>query len=156
MLMGLFLFFDRFEMVRHGLASEYWPTTVGEVRDFEARPIGDVRSGGTWSLKVHYVYQVDDQVYSSDRLRFSRAIAEHDRTEIDEALDRFEPGQPVPVHYHPQRHELSVLQTGVDRSGWFGMVLAVMLMVIAVVFWIVPTRRVSSDSGSGTGGQGQA
>ena len=44
-----------------------------------------------------------------------------------------------------QRQELSVLEPGLDRSARLGMVLAVLLMLIAVVFWVVPTRRVRAD-----------
>ncbi len=155
MLMGLLMFLDRFEMIRHGLASEDWPTVAGVVRDFDTRMIGDVRSGGTWSFTVHYMYRVDGHEYSSDRLRFSRAIAERDTAEIQAMLERFEPGRTVTVYHHPQQHDLSVLEPGVDRSGWLGMLLAILLLILAVVFWIVPTRIVSSDSDSGNGGQGQ-
>jgi hypothetical protein len=147
MLMGLILFLDRVELVRHGMDSADWPVVTGEVVESEARPIGDVRSGGTWSLTVRYVYQVDGRQYSGDRMRFARSIVQRERVQIDEALEQYEPGNPILVHHHPQHHELSVLETGLDRSGWLGMLLAILLMIVAVVFWVVPTRTVSSASG---------
>lgn len=149
MLMGLALFVDRFEMVRHGLASSEWPTVIGQVTRAEARSVGDARSGSSWSLRINYTYQIEGRQYSGNRVNFSSSNTYKDRSRVDQALERFKPGEPVPVHYHPDHHELSVLETGLDRSGWLGLVLAILLIFLAVIFWVVPTRVVQGEPGHG-------
>lgn len=141
-LLAIVLFQDRLTIMRHGLDSYQWPAVIGEVIDAEARPSDGGRGAGTWSVRVHYRYIVDGQTYTSSRIRFTRFFHVRSQEEVEMALVRFQLGQPITVFHHPRRPWISVLEPGSDRSSWLGLLLSALLAVVAVVFWLVPTRRI--------------
>lgn len=146
-ILAVVLFQDRLTILRHGVDSSQWPNVVGEVISAEARPVGGGRAGGTWSIRVQYRYTVDEQAYTGSRIRFTRSLNARLDAEVELAMLRFQSGQPIRVYHHPQRHRISVLEPGSDRSGWLGIVLSGLLFAVAIVFWLVPTRRVGQRHG---------
>lgn len=138
------LFVDRLLVVRHGLGSAAWPTVAAEVISVEARPLGGGRAQVSWILRIRYHYQVEGQAYEGHRIRFTRSLEARSRQDVDRALERFQVGQAVTIHYHPKHPSVSVIEPGAGRSGWLGLVLAMLLLGVSVLFWMVPTRRVSA------------
>lgn len=131
---------DRARLLLAGQQSLQWPTVVGEVFDAQISQIAGSQSGRSWTLRVRYAYEVGGQSYENDRLAFSRQIGGRTRIQADDELLHYVPGGPVVVHYDPGRPHRSVLQPGPDRRAYFGLSVGVGLIVIALLFWAVPTR----------------
>lgn len=140
LLMGLVLVQDRIRLLMEGYASLDWPTVAGEVVAAEASPIIDAKVGPGWRIGVNYQYAVDGTLHQNDRLRHDRRLRGMTREEAEQKLERFRPGQPVDVHYDPDRPSHSVLMAGPDQGAWFGLLVGLGMMAIALTFWIVPTR----------------
>ncbi|TVS12861.1 MAG: DUF3592 domain-containing protein [Wenzhouxiangella sp.] len=142
--MGLGLVVDRSRLLLEGRASLDWPSVSGTVVEAAAAPVSGARIGPGWRIRVSYEYEVDGRSFASDRVRLSRRLGEKTEIKAREELVLYEPGEPVPVYYDPDRPARSVLVTGPDKRAWFGLSVGIGLLVIAVLFWVVPTRSNSS------------
>jgi len=141
-IMAVILLYDRVWILRHGLGSEHWPQVNGQVEQFELVSKGGGRAQLSWRLSVHYRYTVAGADYEGERIRFSRALQRRgaDQARLDET--RYAQGSEIQVRYHPDHPELSVLEPGVGRNAWLGLVLGIVMLLISVIFWTVPTRVV--------------
>lgn len=140
LIMGIVLVQDRIRLLMEGYASLDWPTVTGEVVAAEASPIIDAKVGPGWRIEVDYQYAVDGSVHHNDRLRHDRRLRGMTREEAEKKLERFQPRQSVDVHYDPDRPSHSVLMAGPDQGAWFGLLVGLGMVGIAVTFWLVPTR----------------
>ena len=131
---------DRVRLLLVGQQSLHWPTVVGEVVDAESGRIAGSQSGRSWTIRVRYRYQVDGREFESDRLAFSRQIGGRTRIQADDELRQYVPGGPVLVHHDPDRPHRAVLRPGPDRQAYFGLTVGGGLILIALLFWAVPTR----------------
>lgn len=139
-ILALGLIQDRVRLLMVGQQSLQWPTVVGEVVDAESSQIAGSQTGSGWRIRVRYSYQVDGREYESDRLAFSRQIGGRTRIQADDELRQYVPGGPVVVHYDPLRPFRAVLRPGPDRRAYFGLTVGGGLLVVALLFWAVPTR----------------
>lgn len=149
LLLALALVGDRAYLLWMGSSSEGWPQVDGTIQSFSYKEVGQGRAGEGWRLSVEYSYQVDGQEIHSDRLRFSKRFAGLDDEALADARRRYAEDARVTVYHHPGRPALSVLEPGMDSQAWLGLVLGFVLILIAVVFWTVPTH-----SGRGRRGPG--
>lgn len=140
LLMAVGLIQDRVRLLHVGHQSLQWPTVVGQVVDAQVDQIAGTQTGSGWMIRVRYAYVVDGRQYESSRLSFSRRIGGRTRIQADDELRRFVPGGPVVVHHDPDRPHRAVLLPGPDRRAYFGLVVGVGLILIAFLFWAVPTR----------------
>lgn len=143
--LALVLFWDRFELLQHGLGSPNWPQVSGEVVEVRSEPMGAGLGGANRKLVIVYRYQVQDSDYISTRERFSRRLQRYSVEAAESVMEQYRPGTNVTVFHHPQDPQVSVLETGVDYTVWMGLVIAFALMVVAVIFWVVPTRLARRD-----------
>lgn len=146
LILGIGLIQDRVRLLLVGQQSLQWPTVVGEVVDASNTQIAGSQSGRNWSLRVRYAYEVEGRAHENDRIAFSRQIGGRTRVQADDELRQYVPGGPVVVHYDADRPQRSVLRPGPDRRAYFGLTVGVGLILIALLFWTVPTR--SGRSGS--------
>lgn len=147
LLMGVALVHDRAGLLLDGQASLDWPTVPGSVIEAAAEPVYGSRTGPGWRIRVQYEYVVGGQRFSSNRVRLTRRLGEQTEVKAREELVLYRPGEPIPVHYKPDRPSKSVLVPGPDSRAWFGLTVGLGLIAIAVIFWVVPTRTVSGSSG---------
>ncbi len=139
-MLGLILMSDRLFLLWMGSDSENWPSVEGTVQSLAYRPIGMGRSGDGWHLTVDYTYSVEGRVYTSDRLRFAKGFAGLDEKKMAVAREQYAEGARITVYHHPRRPSLSVLIPGVGSHIWMGLILGLVLLLVAAVFWLVPTR----------------
>ncbi len=144
--MGIILLYDRIWIVRHGLGSEQWPQVSGRIEQFESDMVGGGRTRPAWRLSLRYIYTVDGNDYQGTRIRFSRALQRRGSDQIQQIENRYARAKVIQVRHHPDHPELSVLEPGVGRNAWFGLGLGVVMLLIALIFWIVPTRVTADQS----------
>ncbi|MFP4276087.1 MAG: DUF3592 domain-containing protein [Wenzhouxiangella sp.] len=150
--MGVALLQDRVGLLLAGRDSSSWPTTMGTVTEATARPLAGVQVGPAWRVRLAYAYQVDGSSFTGDRLRFSRRLGGRTRAQAEQALVSYVPGGPIEVHYDPEDPSRSVIVPGPDRRAWFGLIVALVLLIIAIVFWSVPTRSSRASGAAGDSG----
>lgn len=138
--LALGLIQDRVRLLHMGAQSLQWPSVVGQVIEAESRQIAGTRTGSGWMVRVSYAYQVGDVEFVGTRQRFSRRIGGQTRVQADDELRQYVPGGAVLVHYDPRRPQRAVLKPGPDQRAYFGMVVGFGLLLIALLFWFVPTR----------------
>ncbi len=139
-IMGLALIQDRVRLLWAGHDSLNWPTVSGTVVDAKAAPIAGARTGGGWQVRVEYRYELDGQVYFSDRMFYTRRLGGRTEQMARDELVHYVPGGSVLVHYHPDWPARAVLNPGADTRAFFGLVVGIGLLAIGVTFWVVPTR----------------
>lgn len=140
LLMAIGLLQDRVRLLHDGINSLQWPTVTGTILEAEATRIAGAQAGPGWQVRVRYQYQVDDQEYSADRLRFSRQLGGRTQVQAGDELLPYVLGGPILVYYDPNRPGRSVIVPGPDPRAWFGLSVGVLMLMIAGVFWTVPTR----------------
>jgi len=138
--MAIGLIQDRVRLLQAGQHSLQWPTVIGEVIDADVSQIAGTQTGAGWMVRVRYAYEVDDIEFQGDRMTFSRRIGGRTRIQADDELVQYVPGGAVLVYYDPERPQRSVLEPGPDRRAYFGLSVGVGLILIALLFWFVPTR----------------
>lgn len=139
-LLAIGLIQDRARLLLIGQQSLEWPTVVGEVIAAESAQIARSPTGRSWRTRIQYRYRIDGRDYQSARLSFSRQIGGRTRLQADDELRQFVPGGPVVIHYDPLRPHRAVLQPGPDRRAFFGLTVGGGLVIVALLFWTVPTR----------------
>lgn len=139
-LMGIGLVQDRVRLLLEGQASLDWPAVSGQVIESAAEAVSGARTGPGWRIRVHYEYEVDGQRFASDRVRLSRRLGGQTEVQAREELLLYRAGEPIAVLYDPARPSRSALVPGADQRAWFGLIVGLALIVIAGIFWTVPTR----------------
>jgi len=91
-------------------AATKWPTAPGVITGSEVR----VRCGRTCSHlpDILYIYQVDSERHSSDRVNFGGIMVDWRSPEAEEVVARYPVGASVSVHYDPRNHDEAVLEPG--------------------------------------------
>ena len=137
---------DRARLLLDGHLSLQWPTVIGEVLHAESDQVAGGQAGRGWSIRVGYQYEVDGEVYEGNRLEFSRQLGGRTRIQADDELRKYVPGGQILVHYDPNRPHRAVIWPGADQRAYFGLTVGIGLILIALLFWTVPTRSVRRSS----------
>jgi hypothetical protein len=148
LLMSLALVHDRSGLLLAGRDSLDWPSVEGTVLTARAEALAGTRVGSGWRVHVNYVYEVDQMRFSGERLRFSQRIGDMTQADAQRAMSEFEPDSAIMIRYDPEQPARSVILPGPDRQAWFGLCVGIALCLIAVIFWVVPTRSLPAESGS--------
>ncbi|MEW5722067.1 MAG: DUF3592 domain-containing protein [Thermodesulfobacteriota bacterium] len=93
-----------------GWRSRGWPATPGRIVRSEA-----ARMGRTWTVNLHYTYEVGGWEYSGGRL-FLGPEAGMSQSRALEYVRRYPAGAAVEVHYDPEAPQFSVLEPGPTRG----------------------------------------
>ncbi len=123
-------------MVTLSKASLDWPTVSGTVLSSQVDEDYDSEDGYTYYPRVTYQYNVDGQVYESDRVFFGA-----DNTPEEDAyaiVAQFPAGSMVTVYYNPDKPKQSVLMPGDEYAPGFLIIFGVISLAIsAVIFGIM-------------------
>ena len=130
---GILLIFFHQKNKRKAEKSLAWPETKGTVIKSEV-VVGESVFGGDddgqsqpmYSAEVNYTYQVDDMVFTSERVSFAGKTS-YSKPDKAEAVTRQYPeGSTIRVFYDPEKREVAVLERSAKGSG--------MLLVAGIVF----------------------
>lgn len=102
-----YLIWQAYKKLLLSKASAAWPTTPGMVTAAE-------RTKLAWRTqpRVTFRYEIDGKAYTSTKVTFADAVPAR---ETEPILSRYQPNQPVVVHYHPEDPAIGVLETGPNR-----------------------------------------
>ena len=125
-------------------ASLSWPETTGRVIkstiDIGYDVMGSDDSQGEsqpmYSAAVSYTYQVDDMLYTSDRISFGGKSSYSKPDKAETEIAKYPEGSRVSVFFNPQRHEEAVLERTAKGSGVF-LIAGVAFLIIGVITLIV-------------------
>lgn len=111
---------------------ESWPSVQGTITRSE---VDAVRSNKTttYGLKVAYTYSVDGQQYEGSKARPSMWRT-GDRGFAEELVARYPLGATIPVYYRPGQPSEAVLETGMDGSQLFTLML--LMPFNLVMLWL--------------------
>jgi hypothetical protein len=106
-----------------------YPTTEGVITSLEMVEKKGVSRITTWIPKVIYTYKISDQIFSGNRLTFTRVVVE-EKTAL-KIRELFAAGNPVKVFYNPRKPADSVLNpSGADLKN--RLVLGVVLVLVGL------------------------
>ncbi|MBT8442580.1 MAG: DUF3592 domain-containing protein [Gammaproteobacteria bacterium] len=97
--------------------SRTWPTIEGRIVHSKLRVRGR-ESRNRFSLE--YTYEVEGVDYANDEFTFMSGVFLRNAREN---AARYPLGKTVTVHYHPDRRDISVLETDVNWPGFLGIAL---------------------------------
>jgi hypothetical protein len=89
--------------------SYFWPTVVGHVVSIKIEDRGGA-SADRFQPHVAYSYRVGGRTYLSTQLRLSGPVEVGDDGDAAAYLQRYIPGAPITVYYHPLRPADSVTE----------------------------------------------
>lgn len=97
-----------------------WQATPGRIVSAKSAVLRRGKYEVEHIVQVFYTYQVGDQIYRGNRIRYGMPIRlEHNWYDPDAVPRRlFPPGQSVPVYYDPRAPEVAVLDKKSLGSGW--------------------------------------
>ena len=105
-------------------SSKSWPTVEGEIFDAQVR-MSSSRRSTSYQPHITYGYKVNGQDYTSDQLTHGGPESFGDQFKAAAAAQKYVPGTPVRVYYHPKDPKRAVLQTGTTGSNWLLLVLGI-------------------------------
>jgi hypothetical protein len=131
-----FLLWQGYKKIRLSKASAAWPTVPGVVTVSE-------RTKLAWRTqpRVSFSYEVAGKAYSSSKVSFADAVPAR---ETEPILSRYQPNQPVTVHYNPEDPAIAVLEAGPNRfvsKGfrglifWFACIILINVLNIGFAVW---------------------
>jgi hypothetical protein len=103
----------------NGLRSRRWPTASGVILRSDIDGFGDVDGSPSYRLRVAYRYEVAGRQFVGKRVFFGQGVL--NTGSFDRLLrktNRYGPGVPVNVYFHPKRPSLCVLQPGMRLEAW--------------------------------------
>lgn len=134
---GILLILLQQKNKRKAERSLYWPETKGTIIKSEV-VVGESVFGGDdddgqsqpmYSAEVNYTYQVDDMIYTSERISFA-GKSSYSKPDKAEAVTRQYPeGSIVSVFYDPEKREVAVLERTAKGSG--------VLLAAGIIFLII-------------------
>jgi len=108
-----------------GLASSHWPTVSGVVlhagmTESQAKETGTRNTYIFYSTKLAFRYQVNGQDYTTETVRFGRAIGSGDISNEAVLLLRYPAGTKITVFYHPHDPTLAAVKPGLNTDvAWY-------------------------------------
>jgi len=138
LVLGIIFIVVALNMRRKAAASQNWPTVPGVITSASvAESVSSDEDGPSTSYqpRVVYTYQVAGVDYQASGLSFG-AVRSGSRRSAEQALQAYPVGQPVTVHYNPQKPSEAVLNPQAGGSKAFliaGIVLAVLGLMIGCV-----------------------
>ena len=147
LLMGVFTAGVEGCKILHGLETERWPTTDGEVVEASTR---SYRSGGRrprtyWEPVVEYRYDVNGVRYLCRQISYYRTSYDTQR-EAARIASFFPVGGKVKVYYRPSEPGVAVLERGTSKNEIGIFSIGILMAVGAVLF-------AGSGLGGGSGGR---
>lgn len=135
---GLVLIIISITSRKKAQAAQNWPTTSGVIEssrvDVHTSTDSDGHRSTTYKPVVSYRYQLMGLEYMGDRIAFGANTFKLSKSE--EIIRRYPVGQPVTVHYNPDKPQDSVLEA-VAHGGVASLVIGIILAGVGVVLAVI-------------------
>lgn len=133
---GVFVYIAR-RNVRQADASANWSSVTGVIgaSSVQARTSSNSEGGTSTSYypELLYEYRVGDNRYVGQRITFGTQVGYGDRNRAQAVVDRYMPGNQVPVYYNPNNYADSVLErsagTGTQILFWIGLLILLIVCI---------------------------
>jgi len=141
--------------VRHGRASESWPTTEGivimsEIARTTSTSTGKTRKTTTnYRANVEYEYTVGGVDYKRDQISFGQ-FSTSSRSQAQLVVNRYRVGESVQVHYDPDKPEVSLLEPGVGFMTYLPAAVGGVFILLGVVFFLASRKQGATVPASDT------
>jgi hypothetical protein len=130
---------------RVGLASRYWPSVRGIIKESSVEEVPDSDGCITYRPKIVYAYRVEDREYESKTWSFRSTSCR--KKEVSNIVDRYVPGSEVDIYYDPENPSQAVLERGITpRDYVIGFVIVGIIFLVAIGACFVPWPSLGSCS----------
>lgn len=143
LLIGLGLLIYSVLAVREALSARDWPTVRGVVAfaGMVERSSGD--NDPVYAADIRYDYTVGNQRYLGTRVGFGD-LSSANSSAAEAVLQRYIPGQQIPVYYDPDHPENAVLEPGFAPEIWLPIGVGAFFLLsgtVMAVWWFFYVRR---------------
>ncbi len=114
-------------------ASVNWPQVAGRIEIAELQQARDSDGNRLYRAQIDYSYQVAGAHYRGSRIRFDGGPSSSSAAEAKRVLNRYQPQQPIEVHYNPQSPEESVLEPGTTLDSYLPYFIGLTFFTIGVL-----------------------
>ncbi len=132
--LGLILVIFSFRAKKKAKAAQEWPTIPGVILssrvDEHVSRDSDGDRNTTYKPVVAYQYAIMGQEYTGSRISFGANT--FSRRKCEEIIAGYPVGQPVNVHYNPDKPQDAVLET-VEKGGTVSLVIGIVFLGIGLV-----------------------
>ena len=140
---GILLIFLHQKNKRKAEKSLAWPETKGTVIKSEV-VVGESVFGGDddgqsqpmYSAEISYTYQVDEMLYTSDRISFAGKSSYSKSDKAEAFTKQYPEGSTVRVFYDPEKREVAVLERSAKGSEVL-LIAGIVFLSIGVISLIV-------------------
>jgi hypothetical protein len=132
--LGIIFIVVAVNMRRKAAASRTWPTVAGVVTSAEVEEsVSSDEDSPTSSFnpKISYSYQVGGVAFQGKKISFG-AVNTGSRRAAEQALEPYPVGQPVNVHYNPEKPAEAVLNVEAGGTRLF-LILGIILTSVGVI-----------------------
>lgn len=135
---GLILVIISINSKKKAKAAQAWPTMPGVILsshvDIHTSTDSEGSSSTSYKPVVAYQYTVMGLEYTGDRIGYGANT--FSRRKSDEIIARYPVGQPVMVHYNPDKPQDAALETEA-QGGVISLVIGIILMVVGIVMAVI-------------------
>jgi len=134
-----------------------WPKVDGKILSSEVTTLPDSEDlqrenprdrGPMYSATVLYEYTLDDRTIHSSSIWPGNGQASSSRAEQQGIVDRYLPGQAVPVFYDPEHPESAVLEPGANWTSYILYVVGWIFLILGIFSLItIPRAFMRSEDG---------
>jgi hypothetical protein len=122
-----------------GFAAHFWPKRGGQVTSARLNVSHGARGSVNYSPRVTYTYEAGGKVYSGNRVTFGpfgdRAFATTAlRRAAHDAVEKYQVGRAVEVHYAPWMPSQAVLEPGVTAQTVLWVIFLAFVFVATLLF----------------------
>ncbi len=125
-LIGLAITMWQLNVLKDSFESKNWPIVEGRVVSSEVKTFEDKRRDSQghekivfiYGAEISYEYFVDKIKYSSNKISFGDYKSESENR-AKEIVDKYPVEKQIKVHYNPENHSLSVIESGASWNTYF-------------------------------------
>lgn len=129
---GIYCFILTLKYIYQLIDSQKWPHTEGEI--LESAVVEDGYSSFSGYTKIVYSYEIDGQLFKSDRIKFGPDLSSSDAQLSGKILRKYPKGKKFSVYYNPKSPTNAVLELGLNKEIMLLGFLAIILLSLALIF----------------------
>lgn len=122
--------------VLFGLQTKKWNHTVGHIVMVKKHHHGSVTSEEVYNTEVRYVYEIEGQQLSSNKLSAEPPLITEFFSYFSITYNPtiYESGKPVVVYFDPKNPSDSLLKPGVSLPAWIALVSSAAVLLVSLLF----------------------
>jgi len=120
--------------------TNFWVKAKGTITESKLLNLGkvNVSSGGgivltqRYGASIQYQYQVDGDVFKSNRVGFFEVLKSTSKTSINKVLSRYPVSSLIDVYYNPKEPSEAVLERGLGWKSFFSCICLSIFIVVTI------------------------